>query len=139
MVHINHHYLKLRAGYLFPEIARRVTAFAQANPQARIIRMGIGDVTEPLTPSITKAMHEAVDEMAQRPSFKGYGPEQGYGFLREAVAEHDFRHGGLKSQRMRSSSVMVQSAIPEIFWTSSAVTIELQSPIPCILFMWIPT
>ncbi|MFM7919024.1 MAG: aminotransferase class I/II-fold pyridoxal phosphate-dependent enzyme, partial [Planctomycetaceae bacterium] len=95
MVHINHHYLKLRAGYLFPEIARRVTAFAQANPQARIIRMGIGDVTEPLTPAITKAMHEAVDEMAQRTSFKGYGPEQGYGFLREAIAEHDFRARGV--------------------------------------------
>jgi len=95
MVHINHHYLKLRAGYLFPEIARRVNAFAQANPQARIIRMGIGDVTEPLTPAITKAMHEAVDEMAQRSSFKGYGPEQGYGFLREAVAEQDFRARGV--------------------------------------------
>jgi LL-diaminopimelate aminotransferase len=95
MVHINHHYLKLRAGYLFPEIARRVNAFAQANPQARIIRMGIGDVTEPLTPSIVRAMHEAVDEMAQRPSFKGYGPEQGYAFLRDAVAEHDFRSRGV--------------------------------------------
>lgn len=90
MVHINQHYLKLRAGYLFPEIGRRVTAFAQANPAARIIRLGIGDVTEPLTPAIVSAMHEAVDEMSQRSSFRGYGPEQGYGFLREAIAEHDF-------------------------------------------------
>ena len=95
MVHINQHYLKLRAGYLFPEIGRRVTAFAQANPAARIIRLGIGDVTEPLTPAIVSAMHEAVDEMSQRSSFRGYGPEQGYGFLREAIAEHDFRARGV--------------------------------------------
>ena len=95
MVHINQHYLKLRAGYLFPEIGRRVSAFAQANPAARIIRLGIGDVTEPLTPAIVSAMHEAVDEMSQRSSFRGYGPEQGYGFLRDAVAEHDFRARGV--------------------------------------------
>jgi len=63
MVHINQNYLKLKAGYLFPEIGRRVSAFAQANPDAKIIRMGIGDVTEPLTPAIIAAMHEAVDEM----------------------------------------------------------------------------
>jgi LL-diaminopimelate aminotransferase len=95
MVHINQHYLKLRAGYLFPEIGRRVSAFAQANPTARIIRLGIGDVTEPLTPAIVAAMHEAVDEMAQRSTFRGYGPEQGYGFLREAVAKHDFHSRGV--------------------------------------------
>jgi len=95
MVHINQNYLKLKAGYLFPEIGRRVTAFAQANPDAKIIRMGIGDVTEPLTPAVIAAMHEAVDEMAHRESFKGYGPEQGYGFLREAVAAHDFQSRGM--------------------------------------------
>lgn len=95
MVHINQNYLKLKAGYLFPEIGRRVSAFAQAHPEAKIIRMGIGDVTEPLTPAIIAAMHEAVDEMAQRQSFKGYGPEQGYGFLREAVAAHDFQARGV--------------------------------------------
>ncbi|MBL8811605.1 MAG: LL-diaminopimelate aminotransferase [Planctomycetaceae bacterium] len=95
MVQINQHYLKLKAGYLFPEIGRRVTAFAQANPSAKIIRLGIGDVTEPLTPSIVAAMHAAVDEMAKRDSFKGYGPEQGYAFLREAVAQHDFQSRGV--------------------------------------------
>ncbi|MFO0975291.1 MAG: LL-diaminopimelate aminotransferase [Planctomycetaceae bacterium] len=95
MVQINQHYLKLKAGYLFPEIGRRVTAFAQANPSAKIIRLGIGDVTEPLTPSIVSAMHAAVDEMAKRDSFKGYGPEQGYAFLREAVAQHDFQSRGV--------------------------------------------
>lgn len=95
MVHINHNYLKLKAGYLFPEIGRRVTAFAQANPEAKIIRLGIGDVTEPLPSSIVSAMHAAVDDMAQRESFKGYGPEQGYAFLREPIAQQDFQARGV--------------------------------------------
>ena len=95
MVHINDNYLKLKAGYLFPEIGRRVTAFSQANPDAKIIRLGIGDVTEPLPSAITKAMHDAVDDMARRESFKGYGPEQGYAFLREPVAQHDFQSRGV--------------------------------------------
>lgn len=95
MFRINENYLKLKAGYLFPEIGRRVTAYAQANPEAKIIRLGIGDVTEPLPPSIVRAMHSAVDEMADRSTFKGYGPEQGYAFLREAVAQHDFQSRGV--------------------------------------------
>ena len=90
MVHVNSHYLKLKAGYLFPEIGRRVTAFSQANPEAKIIRLGIGDVTEPLPPAVIQAMHAAVEEMACRETFRGYGPEQGYAFLREAIAQHDF-------------------------------------------------
>jgi LL-diaminopimelate aminotransferase len=94
MAHINDHYLKLKAGYLFPEIARRVKAFAAQHPQAKIIRMGIGDVTEPLAPAIIQAMHKAVDEMANRATFKGYGDEQGYAFLREAVAKNDFQARG---------------------------------------------
>lgn len=95
MANVNENYLKLKAGYLFPEIGRRVSAFAQANPQAKIIRLGIGDVTEPLPPAIVAAMHEAVDELARRESFKGYGPEQGYGFLREAIALNDFASRGV--------------------------------------------
>jgi len=91
MAYINDHYLKLKAGYLFPEIARRVKAFQQSHPEAPIIRMGIGDVTEPLPPAIIQAMHAAVDEMAQRQTFRGYGPEQGYDFLREAIAKNDFQ------------------------------------------------
>src|SRR5947207_235976 len=87
---INDHYLKLKAGYLFPEIGRRAAAFAKENPTAKIIRMGIGDVTEPLPAAVIEAMHKAVDEMARRESFRGYGPEQGYDFLREAIAKHDF-------------------------------------------------
>lgn len=91
MAFVNENYLKLKAGYLFPEIGRRVKAFAEANPQAKIVRMGIGDVTEPLAPAIVEAMERAVREMGCRETFRGYGPEQGYEFLREAIAEHDFR------------------------------------------------
>ncbi len=94
MPFINEHFLKLKAGYLFPEIARRVKAFSSENPDAKIIRMGIGDVTEPLPPAVVQAMHAAVDEMAVRSTFRGYGPEQGYDFLRHAVAENDFRARG---------------------------------------------
>lgn len=94
MARINDNYLKLAAGYLFPEIGRRVRAFSEANPGAPIIRLGIGDVVLPLSPSICDAMHAAVDEMKTPGGFRGYGPEQGYDFLREAIAEHDFRARG---------------------------------------------
>ncbi len=73
MANVNENYLKLKAGYLFPEIGRRVSAFAQANPQAKIIRLGIGDVTEPLPPAIVAAMHEAVDELARANRSKAMG------------------------------------------------------------------
>jgi LL-diaminopimelate aminotransferase len=95
MARINEHYLKLPAGYLFPEIGRRVARFAAEHPEAKIIRMGIGDVTEPLPPVVIEAMHKAVDEMGRRDSFHGYGPEQGYDFLRTAIAENDYRSRGL--------------------------------------------
>lgn len=95
MAQINDNYLKLQAGYLFPEIARRVNAFCEANPSADVIKMGIGDVTQPLVPAIVQAMHEAVDEMAVKETFRGYGPEQGYGFLREAIAKNDYRDRGI--------------------------------------------
>jgi LL-diaminopimelate aminotransferase len=94
MARVNESYLKLKAGYLFPEIGRRVKAFAEAHPTAKIIRLGIGDVTEPLPQAIVEAMHRAVDEMARRETFRGYGPEQGYDFLREAIAQNDFRSRG---------------------------------------------
>jgi LL-diaminopimelate aminotransferase len=94
MARINDNYLKLKAGYLYPEIGRRVKGFADANPSARIIRMGIGDVTEPLPPAVIEAMHKAVDEMAKRETFRGYPPEQGYDFLREAIAKNDFQARG---------------------------------------------
>ena len=77
MTQVNDNYLKLKAGYLFPEIGRRVSSFCAANPDANVIRLGIGDVTEPLPPAIIQAMHAAVDEMAHHETFHGYGPEQG--------------------------------------------------------------
>ena len=97
MAYLNDNYLKLKAGYLFPEIGRRVKAFTDANPEAakRLIRCGIGDVTEPLPPAVIAALHAAVDEMASRATFKGYGPEQGYEWLRAAIAQNDFRAHGL--------------------------------------------
>ncbi|WP_017325968.1 LL-diaminopimelate aminotransferase [Synechococcus sp. PCC 7336] len=94
MATINDNYLKLAAGYLFPEIARRVKAFAEANPDAPIIKLGIGDVTEPLPEACRTAMIAAVEEMGNRASFKGYGPEQGYAWLREAIAKADFQARG---------------------------------------------
>ncbi len=95
MVHINENFLKLKAGYLFPEIARRVSEFSKNNPDADIIRLGIGDVTEPLPSAIVKAMHDAVDDMAGRDSFHGYGPEQGYAFLRDPIAAQDYQARGI--------------------------------------------
>jgi LL-diaminopimelate aminotransferase len=97
MAYLNEHYLKLKAGYLFPEIARRVNAFTEINADLakRTIRCGIGDVTEPLPPAVIAAMHRAIDELARRETFRGYGPEQGYEFLREAIAENDFRKRGI--------------------------------------------
>lgn len=94
MASINENYSKLQASYLFPEIGRRVREFQKENPEADIIRMGIGDVTQPLSPAIIKAFREGVDEMASMSTFRGYGPEQGYGFLREAIAENDYRSRG---------------------------------------------
>ena len=95
MAQINDNYLKLQAGYLFPEIGRRVRAYCEANPSADVIKMGIGDVTQPLIPAIVKAMHDGVDEMANKETFRGYGPEQGYDFLREAIAKNDFQDRGI--------------------------------------------
>ncbi len=94
MTTINDHYLKLAAGYLFPEIARRVSAFAADHPGEPIIKLGIGDVTEPLPEACREAMHRAVDDMGSRDRFHGYGPEQGYDWLRERIAEHDYRQRG---------------------------------------------
>lgn len=96
MAAINEHYSKLQAGYLFPEIGRRVRAFAEANPEAAIIRLGIGDVTEPLAPAIVAALKDAADEMGTPQGFHGYGPEQGYDFLLDAIVEHDYRARGVE-------------------------------------------
>lgn len=96
MARINEHYAKLPASYLFPEIGRRVRAYAAAHPDAKVIRLGIGDVTEPLAPAIVEAMHAAVDEMGKRETFRGYGPEQGYDFLVERIRQHDYASRGVE-------------------------------------------
>ena len=96
MAQINDNYLKLKAGYLFPEIGRRVRAFAAANPEAKVIRLGIGDVTQPLTPAILKAFHAAVDDLGSENSFMGYGPEQGYDFLIDAIIEKSYNPLGVE-------------------------------------------
>ncbi|MCP9787260.1 LL-diaminopimelate aminotransferase [Cyanobium sp. N5-Cardenillas] len=96
MVQVNDSYLKLKAGYLFPEIARRVKAFSEAHPEAAVIRLGIGDVTEPLPAACREAMQQAIEAMGTREGFHGYGPEQGYAWLREAIARHDFQARGCK-------------------------------------------
>jgi LL-diaminopimelate aminotransferase len=96
MIRINENYTKLKASYLFADIAKRVNAFVAAHPDKPVIKLGIGDVTEPLPPVCIEALHAATDEMAGRATFKGYGPEQGYAFLREAVAQHDYAARGCK-------------------------------------------
>ncbi len=94
MTRINENYLKLKASYLFSDIAKRVTAFQEANPEKSIIKLGIGDVTEPLPAACREAFHNAIDEMGTREGFHGYGPEQGYEFLRKAIALNDFQARG---------------------------------------------
>ena len=94
MVRINENYLKLRGSYLFSTIAKKVNTFVKENPDKEIIRLGIGDVTRPLTPSITDALHKAVDEMGKAETFRGYAPDLGYEFLRNAVSENDYKARG---------------------------------------------
>ena len=96
MVRINENYTKLQGAYLFSEIAKRRNQFTKDNPNAQIISLGIGDVTQPLSKSVIEAMQEAVIEMADEKSFRGYGPEQGYDFLRDAIAKNDYRSRGVQ-------------------------------------------
>jgi LL-diaminopimelate aminotransferase len=131
MARINPHYLKLQSSYLFSEIARRVAAFEQANPQQSVIRMGIGDVTEPLPPACLEAFHKAIDDMGSRAGFHGYGPEQGYPFLREAIATNDYQARGCD---IRPSEIFVSDGskcdcgnIQEIF--SAKATVAIPDPV----------
>ena len=96
MAQINDDYLKLPGSYLFADIAHKVNAFKENHPEMELIRLGIGDVTRPLPPSVIKALHKAVDEQATAEGFRGYGPEQGYRFLREAIAQGDFASRGVE-------------------------------------------
>ena len=96
MTQINQNFCRLPGSYLFSEIGRRVEAYSQENPGAELIRLGIGDVTQPLAPAVTQAMARAVAEMGTREGFRGYGPEQGYDFLRQAIARHDYQDRGVE-------------------------------------------
>ncbi len=95
MAKVNTNYQKLPGSYLFSEIARRTAAYAEEHPEANLIKMGIGDVTRPLAPAVVQAMHEAVDDLSKAETFHGYGPEQGYDFLREVIAKNDFHDRGV--------------------------------------------
>jgi len=127
MARLNDHYLKLAAGYLFPEISRRVGEFTNANPKADVIKLGIGDVVLPLAPSVRQAMHDAIDEMATAEGFRGYGPSEGYDFLREAIAENDFGSRGVRidpSEIYASDGSKCDSAnIQEIFATNATLAV----------------
>ncbi|MEW6595801.1 MAG: LL-diaminopimelate aminotransferase [Thermodesulfobacteriota bacterium] len=101
---VNEHYLKLKAGYLFPEIGRRVKAFSESHPDAKVIRLGIGDVTRPLAPAIVKAFHEGVDDLGKSETFHGYGPEQGYEWLSKVIVEKSYKPLGVD---LKTSEVFI--------------------------------
>ena len=127
MYRINENYLKLQGSYLFSEIGRRVAAYKEAHPEKDVIRLGIGDVTQPIAPTIISALHKAVDEMGTPEGFRGYGPEQGYDFLRNAIAENDYRARGCE---IAADEIFVSDGakcdvgnIQEIFGTDNTVAV----------------
>ncbi len=131
MIKINENYLKLKASYLFSDIAKRVTDYTENNPDKEIIRLGIGDVTCPLPQACIDAFHKAVDEMASEQTFMGYGPEQGYGFLRDKIAEVDFNNRGVS---ISSDEIFISDGakcdtgnIQEIF--SNEIKIAIPDPV----------
>ena len=95
MIKINENFLELQDSYLFSTIAKKVAEFQKNNPEKRIIKLGIGDVTRPIVPKVVEAMKKAVDELGNIETFRGYGPEQGYDFLREKIAEFDYKKRGI--------------------------------------------
>ncbi|MBQ7498493.1 MAG: LL-diaminopimelate aminotransferase [Selenomonas sp.] len=127
MATINDNYLKLPGSYLFAEIGRRVAAYKEANAQADIIRLGIGDVTQPLPPACIEAMHKAVDELAKAETFRGYGPEQGYSFLTEAILKNNYEpydlHFGTDEIFVSDGSKSDCGNIQEIFGLTDKVAI----------------
>jgi LL-diaminopimelate aminotransferase len=128
MAQVNESYGKLRAGYLFPEIGRRVRTFQESHPDAAIIRLGIGDVTLPLAPAVVEALREAVDEMATLEGFRGYGPDQGYDFLLDAIREHDYLARGVEIAReeifVSDGSKQDSGNIQEIFGRDCRIAVS---------------
>ena len=139
MFHVNENYQKLPGSYLFSTIAKKVNAYQEANPDKNIIRLGIGDVTQPLAPAIIEAMHKAVDEMGHAETFHGYAPDLGYEFLRKAIAENDYAARGCEvaadeifvSDGAKSDSGNIQ----EIFGQDNKIAVCD----PVYPVMWIPT
>lgn len=129
---MNEHFLKLPGSYLFSDIAKKINTFRITHPKQDVIRLGIGDVTRPLPQACIQAMHKAVDEMADAKTFHGYGPEQGYDFLIDAVIKHDYAPRGI---RRKYSSTTGRKAIRETSATSSAMTTVWGSPIPSIPYI----
>ena len=121
MFKVNKNYLKLPGSYLFSTIGKKVSAYQTANPDKQIIRLGIGDVTQPLAPVIIEAMHKAVDEMGHAETFHGYAPDLGYEFLRSAMAKNDATF-----RQTKSLFLMVQNVIQEIFRKFLRQTVRLQ-------------
>ncbi|MBU0675956.1 MAG: LL-diaminopimelate aminotransferase [Proteobacteria bacterium] len=127
MVKVNEHYLKLKAGYLFPEIGRRVKAYSESHPDIKVIRLGIGDVTRPLVPAVIEAFHQGVDDMANGETFHGYGPEQGYEWLAKVVIDKAYKPLGVE---LKASEVFISdgskcdtSNILDIFGLDNRVAI----------------
>ncbi len=127
MAAINENFLKLKAGYLFPEISRRIRAHKAKNPDAKIISLGIGDVTQPLPPAVISAMKKAVDDQANGNTLRGYGPEQGYDFLIDAIIENDYRARGVdiepKEVFISDGSKCDTGNIQEIFGGDNVIAI----------------
>lgn len=127
MTWINENYLKLPGSYLFSEIGKRINTFTTENPEAKIIKLGIGDVTKPLAPAVIEAMHKAVDEMGDEKSFRGYGPEQGYNFLIEKIIEFDYASRGIE---LKTDEVFISDGskidtgnIQEIFGLTNKIAV----------------
>lgn len=131
MIRINDNYAKLQASYLFSDIAKRVSAYQDKNPDSDIIKLGIGDVTKPLPPACIEALHASIDEMSSSESFRGYGPEQGYDFLREAIAKNDYQEKGADisaDEIFVSDGAKCDTAnIQEIFATD--ITVAVPDPV----------
>ena len=139
MANINENYLNLQGSYLFANIAKKVADYQAAHPDADIIRLGIGDVTLPLVPAIVDAMTKAVQEMGKAETFRGYGPEQGYDFLRKAIIEGDYKHMASKLVWTKYSFLTAQNPTLVISKNYSAKIILSLSPTLYTLYTLIPT
>lgn len=137
MVTVNQNYLKLPGSYLFSNIAKKVSAYKEANPEFKdsVISLGIGDVTQPLAPAIIDALHKSVDEMAHAETFHGYAPDLGYEFLRSAIAKMIISPEAATSAQTRSLFPMEQKVIPETSRRSSDWITRLQFATQFILYM----